>query len=96
MYSGSEVEKKSDTILHNIHPRPFDPYAGFFYFFMNQFDLSRQILPQQTILSLQEVLTLIIFQGGYGECKSQVVPSYGQIRCTWTDDAFFLLASGKH
>ena len=26
MYLGSIVEKKSDTILHNIHPGPFDPY----------------------------------------------------------------------
>ena len=27
VYLGSKVEKKSDAILHNIHPRPFDPYA---------------------------------------------------------------------
>ena len=28
VYSGSEgEEKKSDNILHNIHPEPFDPYV---------------------------------------------------------------------
>ena len=26
MYLSSKVEKKSDTILHNIHPGSFDPY----------------------------------------------------------------------
>ena len=26
VYLSSEVEKKSDTILHNIHPGPLDPY----------------------------------------------------------------------
>ena len=26
VYLSSKVEKKSDTILHNIHPGPFDPY----------------------------------------------------------------------
>ena len=30
MYSGSEVEK-SDTIVHNIHPCPFDPYDIFYW-----------------------------------------------------------------
>ena len=27
VYLSSEVEQKSDTILHNIHPGPFDPYG---------------------------------------------------------------------
>ena len=28
VYLGSKVKKKSYTILHNIHPRPFDPYEA--------------------------------------------------------------------
>ena len=28
VYLRSEVAKKSDTFLHNIHPGPFDPYVN--------------------------------------------------------------------
>ena len=57
VYLSSKVEKKSDTILHYIHPGPFDPYIYIYFCFgINIFCIFKL---DQTIFDLGRITSLV-------------------------------------